>query len=79
MDLLVPLHPVADVLDLAGEAAAALGVVTMVAASRWLPAESLGPPTETTLPARDLGGGPRLAGIAKAGNRRHPRWTMSTR
>lgn len=37
MDLLAPLHPVADVVDLAGEAVAALGIATVTAASRWLP------------------------------------------
>jgi hypothetical protein len=78
MDVLGPLHPVADVLDLAGDAVAALGVVTVVAVSRWLlPAESLDAVVALD-PARDRDG-PPPAGTATTGDRRHPRWAVSTR
>ena len=42
MDLLAPLHPVADVVDLASDAVTALALVIMTAAARWLlPSDSV--------------------------------------
>ena len=48
------LRPVADVLELAGEAAAALGTVTVVAASRWLHPAHAGPGVRTVSSVRTV-------------------------
>lgn len=61
MNLLAPLQqPVADVMDLAGEAAAALSIVTVNAASRWLPPADTGThPTLHIVAADSAAGAPR--------------------
>lgn len=60
MNLLAPLRPVADVMDLAGEAVAALGIVTVTTASRCLP------PTD---PSDDTGDRPTLRIVAAGSGR----------